>query len=592
VIIPFIGGAYTGRSLNANPQTCINLMVEKDSTTANGICLVGTSGYNEIVSATNPALNIRGLLNPGFGDLLFAVVNNRFYEIDMSTGVPVWTVRDGGLMFSTTTGPVSMVHSGPVTKQILIADGARLHYYTYVGAPAFSQIVAPSAVAPNTVSYSDGRAVLDDQNNPGRFYYTNLYDFSTITAFSFSTAEGSPDTLTGVYVDRREIYLIGYQTTEIWYNSGDPNNPYQRYQGGFIQCGSLAPWTIQRSGNTVMWLANDERGSLRVARLASNYQVEYVSTPQIEYQFSTYGSFENQKKIYAMTYQVAGHEFYVITFPGAVKTWVYDATMQEWHQWRSGSSGAHVATAICPGFYGTAILPNSRPIFIATSASNAKLYELNPTFYSDNGSVINRERVGHHVNSEQDRLRITSMQLDMEEGTQGTAYSGSLTVSSSITSGATSVTLSSVATIQSGGTLALQLDNGTIHLATVTNTTTNPVTFTEPTTFAASAGNTAIEYFDDRITMEWSKNGGQTWSAALTRHIGVDLTVAGAITQAMKNAMEAWRILFFQLGQARQWSFRFKTSAIAKIVIRGLYAKTAAAPDVQNSVKHYASGTG
>ena len=171
--LPFVGGAYAGRSLNVDAQTCINLMVDKDTSTPEGTVLVGTPGYSLLADGgTKPSLVIRGLLYPGFGTLTFAVAGNQFWQIEMASGTPVWTRRDTsapGTTLSTSTGPVSMIHSGPVGKQILIADGAQLHYYSYSGAPTFSQVTSPSAVKPNTVAFQDGRGILDDQNNPGRF---------------------------------------------------------------------------------------------------------------------------------------------------------------------------------------------------------------------------------------------------------------------------------------------------------------------------------------------------------------------------------------------------------------------------------------
>ena len=591
--LPFVGGAYKGRSVNMDAQTCINLMVEKDATTPDGTCLVGTPGYLELTGGSGaPSLPIRQLLYPGFGTLTFAVAGDRFYEIEMATGAPVWTRRDTPGDITTTTGTVSMVHSGATTKQILIADSQRLFYYVYSGAPAWSRVTAPISFKSNTVAYLDGRALMDDQNNPGRFYYTNLYDFGTINEFNFSNAEGSPDQLRGIFVDRRQIYLMGYQTTEIWYNSGDVNNPFQRYQGGFIEYGTLWPYTAQRCGNTLYWVARSTRGDTQVVRLADNYQVEVVSTAQIDYILqSSSGSwaYGALRSFWALTYQLDGHDCYVLQSPNI--TLVFDAATNEWHQWRSGSTTTHVISAAIAGRSDSA--SDLHFIFMGTTASDGKLYRLNTLYFTDNGTLIQRERVTHHTFDEQDRVRLSSIQLDAEESTQDRLYDVDTIKSPGYPAGSTSIRLTTgigIAQYSAGRTLFIQLNDSSIHLATITgNDAVDTVNFTEPIKNGAPASNWVGVYDDDTLTIEWSKNGGKTWSSALTRHMGLDLDAAGVFVTSIQGVMYAWRIMVFKLGQARQWTFRFKTSAICRIIWRGLYAKGYAEADHQNTMKHYAN---
>lgn len=587
---PFIGGAYLGRSVNIDAQTCINLMVEHDASTPDGVALVNTPGYQAYSTTGDYAAEIRGMLYPGFGDLIFAVIGNRFYELSITT--LVWTQRNNafpGATLTATTGPVSMVHSGPITKQILIADGTKLHFYGYNGAPTFYQITVPTALKPNTVAYQDGRAIVDHQNDSGKFYYSNLYDFTQFNAFSFSTAEGSPDTLVGVFVDRRELYLVGYETTEVWYNSSDANNPYQRYQGGFIQAGTNNPYTIQRCDNTIMWLAKNERGANQVVRLADNYQIEVVSTQQIDYLLSTYLDITNA---FAITYQLAGHECYVLQFPTTNITWVYDARTREWHQWASGAAGRHKANAIV----NVPVTGGGFTSVLALNNTDGKVYVLFVGYPSDDGAVVYRERASHHVNDEQDRVRFSTFQIDIEEATAGGTSGAEVIsfVSAGVAPGATQLTLNAgdLAFAIAGHTLALVMDNGTIHLATITNTATNPVTFTEPTITGAGIANAVIIYEDDRLYVEWSKDGGQTWSAVQTLHMGVDLTIAGQITADMERQMNARRLIIRKPGVARQWTLRVKTANKCKVVIKGVWAGVYGGQTAENTVRTKQSAAG
>ena len=61
-----------------------------------------------------------------------------------------------------------------------------------------------------------------------------------------------------------------------------------------------------------------------------------ISTHAIEWQIQQYGDISDA---IAYTYQQDGHSFYVLTFPTAQATWVYDVAAQAWHERASFSNG-------------------------------------------------------------------------------------------------------------------------------------------------------------------------------------------------------------------------------------------------------------
>jgi hypothetical protein len=81
----------------------------------------------------------------------------------------------------------------------------------------------------------------------------------------------------------------------------------------------------------------------------------------------------------------------------------------------------------------------------------------------------------------------------------------------------------------------------------------------EPLVEGVSASANVAVYPNDAYTLEWSRDGGRTWSTPKTLHIG-----AGT-----KN----WRQAVRKLGKARQWTFRLKSNARFKQAINGAYAK-------------------
>jgi hypothetical protein len=53
-------------------------------------------------------------------------------------------------------------------------------------------------------------------------------------------------------VDHREIWLFGNNTTEIWINIGDPDFPFQRIQGAFLEIGCAAPYSVAKADNSLI----------------------------------------------------------------------------------------------------------------------------------------------------------------------------------------------------------------------------------------------------------------------------------------------------------------------------------------------------
>ena len=200
----------------------------------------------------------------------------------------------------------------------------------------------------NTVTFIDGYLIRDNRAATGQFIYSDIFLASTENPFNFATAEGAPDDLIAVLGDRRELWLFGESTTEIWYNVGDKDLPFQRSQGGFIETGIAAPLTAKRFDNSVAWLAQDRRGGLTVVRAGEGYQPQMISTEAINVQLNA--AKEYLFNAFANVIRWEGHEFYVLTIPGNYGfetaaggfqdsptpiTLAYDSNSKEWFKWAS-----------------------------------------------------------------------------------------------------------------------------------------------------------------------------------------------------------------------------------------------------------------
>ena len=276
--------------------------------------------------------------------------------------------------------------------------------------------VAKSSIGPSFNNYTDSNFVGSNQalfldgyfifNKPltKTFYISGLYDV-TLDPLDIGTKEGAPDNIVGMIVFNREIWLMGEETLEIFYNAGDANFPFVRVQGAFIEIGCAARFSIAKSERAVFWLGKSDRGT-GVVYMAQGPNPQKISTFPVEQAIQGYSDFSDAV---AFVYQQEGHDFYVLNFPTANTTWVYDITNGFWHERAYTNNGVlerHRANyhAFC---YGTHLVGD-----YATGA----IYELSLSTYTDDGAYITRRRVSPHATAIGKRVSHREFQLDMEVG--------------------------------------------------------------------------------------------------------------------------------------------------------------------------------
>jgi len=311
---PILGSSYVARSVNAADARMVNLFPE-----------VIPEGGKE-AAFLNRAPGLRLLANMGdgpirgmwqFGGYGYAVSGEVLYKIDtLWNATPIGTV-------SGSSGPVSMSDNG--TQMFVACNGPSYIYNSLT--LEFKQIDDPDFPGAVTVGYLDGYFVFNEPNSQ-RLWITELLDGTSIDPLDFASAEGSPDGLVSVLVDHREAWLFGTNSVEVWYDSGGADFPLSPVQGAFNEVGCIAAFSVAKLDNGIFWLGADARGRGIVYR-ANGYTAQRVSTHAVEWQIQQY---DNMSDAVAYTYQQDGHAFYVLIFPSANTTWVYDVATGLWHE--------------------------------------------------------------------------------------------------------------------------------------------------------------------------------------------------------------------------------------------------------------------
>lgn len=400
---PFVGGSYTARSAAFDAERCINLYPETGSPTSKSVVmLLGTPGKR--LWSTLAGGGVRGLLR-FTAAIGIAVVGARVYKVNTSgVGTLIGTVD----LLST---PVSMASNG---TKIMLVTGPN-GYIVDPTANTVVPIVNPAFTGADTVQFEDGYFVFN-KTGTGQFQITALYD-TTIDPLDFATAEGAPDLLLSLLVDHREIWLFGETSTEVFFNSGNVDFPFERINGAFIEQGCAAKFSPAKMDNTVYWLTADERGYGTVQR-AQGYTPQRISTHALEFAISQMPRIDDAV---SYTYQQEGHSFYVLNFPTAQKTWVYDAAVNLWHEraYRDPATGLlEQDRGICQmAFAGETIVGDWE---------TGKLYVLDLDYFTDNGDPIARIRSCPHISSSDYKQQFfSSLQVDMQTGVGLTTGQGS-----------------------------------------------------------------------------------------------------------------------------------------------------------------------
>jgi hypothetical protein len=323
---------------------------------------------------------------------LFAVVGDTLYEIS-SAGV---ATSRGTL--STSSGTVSMADNG---LMVAIVDGLEGYRFT-LATDLFETIVDPDWPRADVIAFQDGYFVLNDVGT-GTFFITSLYS-TDVDPLDFASAEGAPDDLISLICDHREIWLFGDNSTEVWFNSGAADFPFERINGAFIEQGCAAAHSVAKADNSVFWLSRDKRGQGHVMR-AQGYQPQIVSTRAVEFAIDSYSTIDDA---IAYTYQQEGHTFYVLTFPTANATWCLDVTTGLWHErmYWDGAENRHRGNAYAFAF----------GRHLVGDHTNGKIYELDLDTYTDDGAEIRAIRRTQHQHAQGRRLFWASLQIDIESG--------------------------------------------------------------------------------------------------------------------------------------------------------------------------------
>jgi hypothetical protein len=415
---PILGASYVARSINAANDRCVNLFPE----------IVSEGGKEPAFLQRAPGLKpltikvggspvatlddgpVRGL--HVFGGKLYVVTaeapatlpypQTKLWEVDSSFNA---TLR-GTIGSNVGTGQVTMADNG---TQLFLAcgDAAGTSYIYNASTTAFAQITDPDFPGASSVGYIDGYFVFSEPDSQ-KLWVTELLDGTSVDPLDFASAEGAPDNILAVVVSNREIWVFGTFTTEVWFDAGGVDFPLERITGAFNELGCVAQYSVAKLANRVFWLGRNAEGQ-GIVYVSNGYIGQRISTHAMEYAIQSYDQIDDA---IAMVYQQDGHQFYVLTFPAAGKTWVYDLATGRWHEragWVASQFTRHRANCMV-AYNGTIVVGDYL---------NGKIYQFSLDTYADDSDVQRWLRSWRALPTGENNLNRTAqhaLQIDCEAG--------------------------------------------------------------------------------------------------------------------------------------------------------------------------------
>jgi hypothetical protein len=383
-LVSLFGIGTTGKSVNVNAQQRLNLYCELQSDPeTNTLAIYGTPG---LLASSNYGSNpARGAYT--MGDFKYFVVSDTLWS-EANDG----TKTNRGTLL-TSGGKVNLIDNG---TQIMIVDGTYGYIYNTVTF-VFAQITDVDFPGADTVTFLNGYFIVNDPGT-GRFYISAANDGLVWDALDFATAESNPDNINRVLANNGQLILFGPLTTEFWGDSGAADFPFARVGGSAIEWGLAATWSLAKYDNALIFLRKNRLGQVQVCTL-NGYTATPVSTPEMDYVFSTYGDVSNAV---GFSYMKSGHAFYQINFSTA--SWLYDNQSNSWSK-VGGEFSRHRAELQIQYLNESYV----------TDYENGLTYTLDENTFTDNGATIVRQMICRHQPTG-DYSKLQQLWLQMEGG--------------------------------------------------------------------------------------------------------------------------------------------------------------------------------
>ena len=316
----FVYGSNESQSPWADLERTVNWYPEpiQSSASPQSAALYPCPGQEAFVTVAD--INCRAMF--AMAGRCYAVMGSHVYQVLVTNSASI--VTNGTV--TNDPNPASIASNGDAGGQLLIASGGN-GYLLDIATNTLSTISFLAGKC-TMVGMIDGYFLAFDSAT-STYYISALNDGSSWSALDYAQRSIAPDPWKAMVVDgNRQIWLIGEQTGEVWYDAGTSPFPFQPVPGSVFGYGTAAPYSVKLAADRMVWLSQTADGA-GIVVAANGLVPQRISTYAVETAIAKYGTISDAE---AVVYSDQGHTFYCLTFPTANATWVYDLSTGLWHE--------------------------------------------------------------------------------------------------------------------------------------------------------------------------------------------------------------------------------------------------------------------
>ena len=406
----FVGGSYQAQAVTLDQEDTINWYVERTDQVATGTspsALYPTPGVTSLSSADSGA----GRGHFAMDGREFAAIGSVFYEV-ASTGA---LTSRGAITLNST--PVTISSNGDGGSQLFITSGGNGFIFNLT-TNVLSSVAAMAGKA-DVGAHLDGYFLALDRDTSTLYVSALLDGTSWSTGTAFAQRSAAPDPWIDMKVLGRYIWLLGQQTSEVWYNSGNAF-PFELHPSGLVPYGCGAQDSASVVNAALYWLGASKDGHAFMMR-TTGFTPEVISNAPLELALGEYPKVDDA---FGEGYADLGHTFYVINFPTQGISWAFDSRSSLWAKRGTWIAERNTFVSWRPRYHAFAFGEHR-----TLDADGTSLYRLSRSVGTDVESrPIRRIRRAPALMAENDRVYYTAFELDLEPGLGATTGQGSVPV--------------------------------------------------------------------------------------------------------------------------------------------------------------------
>ncbi len=402
-----LDGFYESETLGIFEQECVNWyrQISKSQGDVSLVSLRGCAGIAQklttgVIKQINRGAHVKAgkayFLN---GETLVRV------DITFTDGVPSFVAVSLGAIEG--EDQVSMADNG-TQLMVLVPGGKGFIIDESQTAPAdFVEITDLSFIAngaPQHVRFNSSFFVVTTDTK--KFIRSDANDGTSWSALNVFSAESDPDNITAIHTNNNRVYIGGSETIEEFTFNG---TVYQR-TGFFIDKGVSAPFAMESTNNSFMWIGAGTNESPAIWILAGN-QAQKVSTTAID---KILQSFSSEDIETAFSYSFAQNGAYFIGFSFPTLTLEFNTVTGKWNERKSQVLDTKGFTTTIRWRVNSVAFVDG--LLLCGDSQDGRIGEISPSTYSEYEDEIIRSCVIQPLTNQGNAISIPELEATFKSG--------------------------------------------------------------------------------------------------------------------------------------------------------------------------------